>query len=347
MMDIGDKDVKKLLIIAIIAILAVLVFILVKPIVASIITGLILAYIFSSPYEKLNNRIKNKSLSAFIVSFIVIVIIILPFWFLLPIIGNQIFGAYNLIQSLDKYTIIKSAFPGSSEQFISQIYVSFDGVVNTVSKGAFDIMVNLLRDLPTLALHAFLILFVFFFTLRDREKFTSFVHALSPFAKSKEKLIIQQFKNITDSVVYGQIIIGIVQGLAAGLGFLVFGVEKTLILTLLAIFFAIIPIIGPFVVWIPVAIYMFLTASTPVAFAFLLYNLIFVSLIDNFLRSFIVARKTDISPAVILVGMIGGFFIFGILGMLLGPLILVYFLTFLKFYKEKNLNSLFSDEEKS
>ena len=72
---------------------------------------------------------------------------------------------------------------------------------------------------------------------------------------------------------------------------------------------------------------------------YLIYNVLIVSTFDNILRSYIVSKKTDISPAIIMVGMIGGLFIFGVLGLIIGPLILAYFVTFLRAYKEKKLGS--------
>ena len=185
-------------------------------------------------------------------------------------------------------------------------------------------------------------LFVFFFTIRDTEKLQGFVKSLSPLSVVKEQQLIKHFKDITNSIVYGQIIIGIAQGILAGLGLLLFGVPNALILTLLATVLAIIPIVGPTLVWVPVTIYLLIKGSAVVAVAFFIYNAVIVNGIDNILRPYIVSKNTDISPVVILVGMIGGLFIFGILGLIIGPLILAYFLVFLQAYQEGKLDQLFA-----
>ena len=70
-------------------------------------------------------------------------------------------------------------------------------------------------------------------------------------------------------------------------------------------------------------------------------------MVDNILRTYLVSRKTNISPAVILVAMVGGFFIFGILGLLLGPLIAAYFILFLQAYRDKTLSHLFPAGEEN
>ena len=77
---------------------------------------------------------------------------------------------------------------------------------------------------------------------------------------------------------------------------------------------------------------------------YFVYNLIVVSTLDNVLRAYLVSRKTNISSGIVFVGIIGGILAFGAIGLLLGPLILGYLVTFLRSYREKSLYSLFSEE---
>ena len=102
--------------------------------------------------------------------------------------------------------------------------------------------------------------------------------------------------------------------------------------------------LGVGIVYLPVAIYLLVYGNAATAIIFLIYNLVFVSAIETVLRTHVVARKTQVSQVIVLVGMIGGTLVFGILGLLIGPLILAYFITFLKAYKEKTLSSFFAQE---
>jgi predicted PurR-regulated permease PerM len=74
-----------------------------------------------------------------------------------------------------------------------------------------------------------------------------------------------------------------------------------------------------------------------------MYNLFIVSVIDNVLRSYIISRKTNLSQAIVLVGMLGGLFLFGILGLIIGPLIMAYLIALLESYKDKSLYTLFTE----
>jgi len=344
-MQFGDRDVKKVLVIILMALLAILVFFLLRPVMLSIIAGLLLAYIFTPLYRKVLIIVRNKSSSAFLISILVILLIIIPLWFIIPIMLQQVFDLFSISQKIDFAGISSNLFPTASPQLVSQMGITLKSFVDSLSKGALDILTNFFLDLPKISLHLFIVFFVFFYALRDWVKLSEFISEISPFSKSKEKILVLQFKNITDSVVYGQIIIGLVQGSLAGLGLLIFGVDNAIVLTVLAIFFSILPIVGPFIVWIPIAIFLYSTGQTGLATGYLLYNLIIVSLVDNILRTYLVSRKTNISPAVILVAMVGGFFIFGILGLLLGPLIAAYFILFLQAYRDKTLAHLFPSGE--
>ena len=189
------------------------------------------------------------------------------------------------------------------------------------------------------------VLFVFFFSLRDQEALREFISGISPFRKDKESVLVKRFKDITSSIIFGYIIVGAIQGLALGAGLWWFDVPKALTLTILGMFAAMLPMVGPWLVWIPIAIFLFIGGNTSAAIWFAIYCTVIVSSIDNVLRPYIVARKTGTSSVIVLVGMIGGLFVFNILGLILGPLILSYLILFLKAYKDGTLSDMFSPAE--
>ncbi|HLC31711.1 MAG TPA: AI-2E family transporter [Candidatus Nanoarchaeia archaeon] len=342
-MEFGEKEIRRLVVILLIVTLGVLVFLIIRPVLVAILGGLLLGYVFFPLYKKTLEKVREPNTAAALISVMILVAIVVPLWYLIPLIAEQVFEIFKLSQTLDIGGIIRNLFPSASDQIIAQLIVTATSIIGTVTSSLLSALTGVFIELPSLALHLFIVAFVFFFTLRDSEKLSEMISAISPFNKTQEKEMVKQFKGITDSLIYGQVIVGLVQGILAGLGFLIFGVSNALVLSVLAIFFSIIPFIGPAVVWAPVTIYFFASGNVGIGIAYLLYNLLLVSTIDNVLRSYIVSRKSDISQAVIMVGMIGGLFVFGFLGLILGPLILAYFVTFLKAYKDKTLSSLFSE----
>jgi predicted PurR-regulated permease PerM len=343
-MAIKEKDVKRYSAILLVLILAVLSFLIIRPIALSVIGGLLLAYVCRPVYKRVFGLLKEKTTSALAVCVLVVLIVLIPLWFIIPIVMQQIFDAFGLFQSFDVAALVKQILPTSSTQLqvnVTTTIVSFIGKITTSSLST---LTGILLDLPTVLLHMAVVIFVFFFAMRDSDKLKQYVLELSPLKKEKGVELSKQFKQITNSLIYGNFIIGIVQGIAAGIGLLIFGVPKAFLLTVVAIFASVLPIVGPWLVWIPAAIYLFNIGHTTAAIGFSIYSILIVSTIDNFLRPYLVARNAKSSSAVVLVGMIGGLLVFGVLGLLIGPLILEYLILFLEAYKDKTLADMFDSD---
>jgi len=339
---IDEKSFNRIAIILLIAILIILSFVILRPILLSCLFGLILAFIFHPLYRKVRLLVKNESLSAFIICILLLIIILVPLFFLIPVLIKQTFEVYLHIQKgnfLEPFTNLLSGFLHAPE-FSQQFSVAASSFVNKMASSFLNRFTNVLLNSPTILLNILLILFIFFFGLRDGEKFIIYIQDLSPLSKEVEKKIFQQFKDITYSVVYGNIIVGIVQGVVTGIALLVLGIPNAVVLTLLAIFFSMFPILGPWLIWVPVDFYLFTTGRTTAAFGLLIYGLIFISWIDNLLRPLIISKRTKINSAIVLVGMIGGLFVFGILGLILGPLIIAYLLLLLESFRNQKIESI-------
>ena len=164
-------------------------------------------------------------------------------------------------------------------------------------------------NIPSILLDFFITGFIFFYATRDSDKLVEFAKSISPLNEAKEKIVVKKFEDMTGAIVYGWIIVGIIQGVLAGIGLFIFGVKSALILTLFAIFLSIIPFLGPAFIWVPVSIYLLTTGNVQIVIGYVLYNLLIVSLIDNILRSYIISKRTNVSPAVVLVGIIGGLYV--------------------------------------
>ena len=321
--------------------LAVLSFLLVTPILLSIIFGILLAFLFTPVYNWFYKIIKSKNISAFLVCFLLILLIVLPLWFLTPVVIDQSIKIYISSQQMDFVKPIKSIFPAffSSEEFSTEIGSIIHSFVTKSTNKLMNALSTLVLNFPTLFLQSIVVFFTLFFVLRDKEEMILYIKSLLPFSKEVEGKLFKLSKNITSSVIYGQIVIGIIQGLLLGLGLFIFNVPNTLILTLLACLAGVFPIIGVAIIWIPVVIYFLIAGNTFPAFGVIVFGLVSSS-IDNVIRPIIVSKRTNMPSSLILIGMIGGLFLFGILGLILGPLILAYLLIILEIYRKKRTPSI-------
>ena len=98
---------------------------------------------------------------------------------------------------------------------------------------------------------------------------------------------------------------------------------------------AILPIIGPYLVWIPIGVYLISTGNVIPGILLLVYGIVIISSIDNLIRPFIISARSKVHPAVILIGILGGLYFMGMVGIILGPLILSFLIEFFKIYKNQ------------
>ena len=334
---IDKNNFKDLITYALIIGLFIAAFLIIKPVIMAIIYGILLAYITHPIHRLLVKKIKNESASAFIVCLGFFIIVIAMLVIIIGSLFGQAVDFYVSIKTTDIATSIANAIPKS---FIPKEITA--SLVDNLRSSISNLILNFLgrfntfiTQIPILFLKLAVTIFVFFFALRDGTKAIEYLKSISPLKKETEEKFLKRFKDITNSVLLGQILVGIIQGSVAGIGFFIFGVHNALLLTLISIGFSIIPMIGPAVVWVPVLIYMLISGKTDTAFLFLIYNLFLTSLIDNLIRPFIVSKRTEINSAIILIGMIGGFLVFGIIGLIIGPLILSYVLLVLELYKKR------------
>ena len=328
--------------------LLVLSFFLIRPILLAIIIGIILAFVFEPIYKRVLKVIKSKSLSAILICTALIVLIILPFWFLVPIFIDQSIKFYTASQDIDFISPIKEIFPSlfNSETFVEEVSSVLSGFATNITNGIVSYLSDLVLNIPNLLIQLAIVLFTFYFTLKDKAQLFSYARSLMPFSKEVETKIVSSTKGITISVIYGQVIVGIIQGIIAGTGFFIFRVPNALLLTFIAALAGILPIIGTVIIWVPVALYLLFTGNIFAAIGVTIFGVV-SSTVDNFLRPIIVSRRSKIHPAILLVGMIGGLFMFGFLGFILGPLIIAYLLIFLEIYRDKKIKGILIEEETS
>lgn len=318
--------------------LFVLTILILKPIIMPIIFGLLFAYIFSPINTSIRSKIKNKNLATFLLVAGLILIIAIPTIYLVPSIVNQAFETYVSIQNLNMGQVVKQYI---DTEFASSIGRNIDNIIGKTFTAFLAQFSNFLVNLPTLLFQFAVFLFTFFFAIRDAEELKKYISDLSPFSKSTEDKFQKEFRAITNTIIFGQVLIGILQGLALGAGLFFLGVPKVIVLTVIAAIASIIPILGSWLVWLPVSVYLLIAGQTFEGVFLLFYGGLFVSSLDNLLRPYMLSKQTNLPIALSLIGTIGGLFFFGIAGLVLGPLIIAYTLIVVELYRQGKLNDLF------
>ncbi|HEY4478974.1 MAG TPA: AI-2E family transporter [Candidatus Paceibacterota bacterium] len=296
--------------------------------------AIVLAVTFQGFYRHVKKFFgKYDSLAAFVSVIVILVLILLPL---------TILGFYFFKESRDLYVYLTEQNEAGNSPlytFMGNIQIYLDRVLpdNLVPEsttadveqyaskasgwliGHFQ---NLFSSVISLVVDLFILLLGLFFFLRDGHKFADIIVKVSPLSDSYDQGIIKKMEIAINSVIRGNILIAIAQGVLATAGFLFFGVPSPILWGSLATVAALVPSIGTAIVILPVSLYLLSAAGTFPAVGLLLWGLLVVGLIDNLLRPFILERGIKIHPFLILLSVFGGIGFFGPIGFIAGPVIL-------------------------
>jgi len=343
-----EINTNQLIAIGLVGLLVLLGLFIVKNIIIAIFSGLLLAYVFHPVYKKINKKVKQKDIATSLLILGIILVIAIPLVFLIPMVIRETFETHLFLQNINFVEPFKKILPMIfTEEFSRAFAVNINNILSKVFSVFLSGFTDFLVNIPKILLQFVVILFTFYFATRDSEKLKHYAIKLSPFSNSTQKKFLEEFRNVTDSVVYGQVLIGIIQGLALGAGLFVLGVPKVIILMVIATIVSIIPVLGSWLVWLPVGIFLLLSGHVITGIILLLYGALFVSTIDNILRPILISKKSHLPVVVIILGIIGGLYTFGIIGIVLGPLILAYILIIVDFYNKGRINELFKTKKRA
>ena len=210
----------------------------------------------------------------------------------------------------------------------------------TAAAGRFlaDSVVEVTRGTAAFSLQVFVLLYAMFFFLKDGPVIVDRLLYYVPLPEAFEQELLDKIVSVSSAVIKGSLVIGIIQGGLAGAAFLLVGIPGWAFWTTVMIVLSLIPAVGSALVWIPAAVYLFTSGSIGVAVAFTLWCVLVVGTVDNFLRPRLVGQGTRMPDLLVLISTLGGIFLFGAVGFILGPIIAALFLGTLYIYGE-----MFSD----
>jgi predicted PurR-regulated permease PerM len=170
-----------------------------------------------------------------------------------------------------------------------------------------------------------------YFFLVDGPSMLEALHSLSPIDDKHEQELVDEFARVSRAVVVATLLSAAVQGMLAGIGFWFCGLDSIFLLTLLSGVLAMVPFVGAAAVWIPCALYLFFVDNNPVAaIGLAVYGTAVISMADNVIKPWILHGQSNLHPLLALLSVIGGVAVLGPIGILIGPMIVVFLQTLLK-----------------
>ena len=136
----------------------------------------------------------------------------------------------------------------------------------------------------------------------------------------------------------GNVTTAFLQGLAGGVIFFILGVPSSLFWGFLIFLFAFVPAIGSTIIWIPAAVILILKGNLIKGIILIVYSIIVLGSIDNILKPKLISNRINLSSFMIFLAVLGGLKLFGIVGLIFGPLILALLSTFIQIYREETIS---------
>ncbi|MCK8076436.1 AI-2E family transporter [Vibrio sp. 1CM2L] len=325
-------------------------YLLIEPYVNSIVMAFIISLLMFPIHEWLEKKIPNKEnivslLSCIILTFIIVIPLLAVFAAIVQ--QGSLFSqntyqwvTHGGIQTLFTHPLVVKAL-----SFVNN-YLPFDNIepqaiaqkvgefATSFGSKLVGISAKILGDATNFLMDFFLMLFVLFFLLRDHDKIISVVRHILPLSRSQEDKLLTEIEQVSKSAVMGSFLTAIAQGFAGGLGMWIAGFPGLFWGTMMG-FASFIPVVGTALIWIPAATYLFLTGDTTWAIFLTVYCVAIVGSIDNLLRPLLMQGSAGMNTLMIFFSLLGGIQLFGLIGLIYGPLIFAITIVLFNIYDEE------------
>lgn len=313
------------------------------PFLAPILLAAVLAIVFYPAHKQVMRVMPMwPSLAAFVSTVLILVLILIPLVFFGWLVVEESAGVYqSLVSNGNGLHVLPSAL-SNTDDFLGRLfsvsdfhlrdYVTAEKIVLSVLTWVQTHVGELFTRAIEYVLGAFILVMALFSLLRDGPKFVEGVVKISPLRDTFDRKIIDRVGIAVNSVIMGEVVIALLQGILLGIGFWVFGVPNAAIWGFVTAIAAFIPTVGTGIVMVPGVLYVFALVGWIPAAGLLAWGAILVGLVDNLLRPIVIERGMHIHPFLILISVLGGIHVFGPIGFIAGPVMLGFFFALLDIY---------------
>jgi predicted PurR-regulated permease PerM len=297
---------------------------IVWPFLPGMTAAVVLAVVTARPQKWLQGRVRNRTLAAGLAVALAVLAIVTPTLVVVEEIGSRVITFARAMEAsttqrgVQEFLVQHPRVDGLYQTLLEN--VDSDQVIEkTVSSAASRIGPLLGRSLGVV-FQIVVMLFVLFFLYRDREEAVEAVRSLLPLEEDETDFLLRRLRISIQALVLGRFAVAGIQGLVAGVTFALLGVDAAVLLGVALTLFALVPGVGAVAVWLPVAIFLALTGHWVQAAILFAVGALVISTLDNFLYPVFVGSQLRLHTVPIFLAMLGGVWLFGVTGLVLGPI---------------------------
>jgi len=335
---------------------------LLSPFFSIIVLGAVVAGVCYPIYRWLASHTKIKPWFASLATcFVIFCILFLPIAFFVGVLTQEAYGLIQFARSPELSNFINTHFTNSALlERINPLLANYDIAIKgeELNKTISDIgreigffLYGQAREIASNTLSFvtsfFLMLLVIFFLLIDGPQLVQFLVDLSPLPDDQDTQLIDKFRDMAGAILVGNGLCGMIQGVAGGMLFWFFGLPSAFLWGVVMSILAFLPIIGIGAVFLPTAIYLFLTGRVQTSLIVVVFYLLLSGGVEYLLKPRLVGKKVQMHTLLVFLSIVGGLKLFGILGIIYGPLIATAFLTLTEIYHTSYQNMIEQSQPKT
>jgi predicted PurR-regulated permease PerM len=300
-----------------------------RPFLAAILSALVFAPLFRPVYLRLLKRVKHSALAAWLTLLVIFVVVVGPLVTLGSLAVQEIQSVTEQYRQISPDKVNIEIFGRSIPDLVRQGADTFltwlQSRLGTIASGILKLLLSL-----------FVMLYLIYYLLREQEKLERIVREMLPFNDANSRKLLDDFYRISRGFILGQGLTALVQGFLGGVGFLIFGFPGAFLWGLVMTVLSLVPVLGAFLIWIPAGILQIAGGATNSGIGILIWGAVVVSSADNLVRPLIMKNMAGVHPVITLLGVFAGLSLFGLIGIVIGPLLFAMVLeTARMFYREQ------------
>jgi predicted PurR-regulated permease PerM len=324
------------------AIALYLCWLMIKPFMGVLMWAAVLVIVFYPVHRRLVQRTGKPSLSALLSCVLVILTILVPVSLVTVAVLNELSGAvYNMQAAINYVLDPNSPVTGRLLRWASN-YIDVERLrsgeylaqqLGGISGDLAGRTLGVIGGLIGAIVQMFFVIFTMYYLFRDGDRIFETIKNSLPLSDKQALAIMDRAKEVVGASVYGVLAIAVIQGTLGGLAFWALGVPSAIVWGVVMTFLSMIPMLGAFLVWVPAAIYLALTGHYVKAILLVVWGTLVIGMIDNFLRPKLVGGRTRLHELLIFFAVLGGLQVFGVLGIVLGPVVLALAMSLIEVFR--------------
>jgi predicted PurR-regulated permease PerM len=318
------------------------------PFISIIIIAAVVAGIFSPLYRVITRSgAVRPSIASFVTCCLIFCVLFVPIVIFVSILSKEAYDLYLMARDAIISQQLRALMEGSKileltnnvlanfnfQITVDQLNTYISEIAKFIGLFLYDQARSIASNMLAFFINFFMMLLVIYYLLVDGTRLVSFIVDLSPLPNNQDQILLKKFKDMAGAILIGNGFGGLIQGVAGGLLFSFFGLPSPFLWGVVMGLLAFLPIIGIGIVFIPAAIYLFLKGRIAASIFFIVFYVVLSGGVEYLFKPKLVGQRVKMHTLLVFLSIIGGLKLFGILGIIYGPLVITAFLTLTDIYR--------------